>query len=378
MARLPLISAFMATCFLCAVAQEGLLETSGDIIKTAVDALAGGAGLSDNASKQIKEAAEKVDDILKQAEKRMLEITEKIGTLGVESNKLTKEAFDKYDAVKKSLRLSRRELRKLADKTRTACEELEDYLGGWDNGVDNGDKKKYLKLQLTIMENLMKESIEMLKKAENNYEQAIDDIVAVNGQLRDFNAGVKKMLDTSSEEHDAWVTGVRAGAYTTATGITIGMIVADILGCLGFCSGIVSSVSWGTAVSATEGHIAAVTAQIEVLEALGESVKEDIGVVKARTDNLIKLLEREVDIIGTWSNNAENLDKKLDTVDLKNFEELPLYRGNFVKALGRLRKSAEEYLAQPEQLWEDEETPTQIRRRKRDLAFLTRSHKRRF
>ena len=97
----------------------------------------------------------------------------------------------------------------------------------------------------------------MLKKAENNYEQAIDDIVAVNGQLRDFNAGVKKMLDTSSEEHDAWVTGVRAGAYTTATGITIGMIVADILGCLGFCSGIVSSVSWGTAVSATEGHIAA-------------------------------------------------------------------------------------------------------------------------
>jgi len=380
MARLPLISAFMASCFLCAVAQEGqgLLETSGDIIKTAVDALAGGAGLSDNASKQIKEAAEKVDDILKQAEKRMLEITEKIGTLGVESNKLTKEAFDKYDAVKKSLRLSRRELRKLADKTKTACEELDDYLGGWDNGVDNGDKKKYLKLQLTIMENLMKESIEMLKKAENNYEQAIDDIVAVNGQLRDFNAGVKKMLDTSSEEHDAWVTGVRAGAYTTATGITIGMIVADILGCLGFCSGIVSSVSWGTAVSATEGHIAAVTAQIEVLEALGESVREDIGVVKARTDNLIKLLEREVDIIGTWSNNAENLDKKLDTVDLKNFEELPLYRGNFVKALGRLRKSAEEYLAQPEQLWEDEETPTQIRRRKRDLAFLTRSHKRRF
>ena len=119
--------------------------------------------------------------------------------------------------------------------------------------------------------------------------------------------------------------------------------------------------------------------QIEVLEALGESVKEDIGVVKARTDNLIKLLEREVDIIGTWSNNAENLDKKLDTVDLKNFEELPLYRGNFVKALGRLRKSAEEYLAQPEQLWEDEETPTQIRTRKRrDLAILTRSHKRRF
>ena len=89
-----------------------------------------------------------VDDILKKAEEKMEQITEKIGTLGVQRNKLTKEAFDKYDAVKKSLRLSRRELRKLADKTRTACEELEDYLAGWDNTVDNGDKKQYLKLQV--------------------------------------------------------------------------------------------------------------------------------------------------------------------------------------------------------------------------------------
>ena len=118
--------------------------------------------------------------------------------------------------------------------------------------------------------------------------------------------------------------------------------------------------------------------QIAVLEALGESVKKDIGDVKARTDKLIKLLEREVDIIGRWSNNAKNLDKKLDKLDLSKFEALPLYRGNFSKALGRLRESAEEYLAQPEQLWEDEETPTEFRRRKRDLTFLTRSHKRRF
>jgi len=203
MARLPLISAFMATCFLCSVAQEGqgLLETSGDIIKNAVDALAGGAGLSDNMSKQIKEAAKKVDEILQEAEKKMLEITEKIGSLGVQSNKVTKEAFDKYDTVKKSLRVSRRELRKLADKTRTACKELEYLLAGWDNTVDNGDKKQYLKLQLTIMEDLMKESLEMLKKAETNYDKAFSDIVAVNRQLGNFHRDLKKMSDTNSKEY---------------------------------------------------------------------------------------------------------------------------------------------------------------------------------
>ena len=118
------------------------------------------------------------------------------------------------------------------------------------------------------------------------------------------------------------------------------------------------------------------TAELEELEA---AVK---GEIKTNRETVIKLLEHEIDIIGRWLNNAENLDEKLDTIDLSNFEELPLYRDNFSKALGRLRESAEEYLAQPEQLWEDEETPTQNRRKRRDLrnspAFLTRSHERTF
>ena len=140
--------AFMATCFLGAVAQGPGLAETGDVIKTSAIALAEGAGLSEDAVEKIKENVKKVDEIMKKAEERMLAITEKIGTLGVESTQLTKEAFDKYDAVKKSLRESRWTLRRLADKTRTACEELEDYLAGWDNEVDNGDKKEYLKLQV--------------------------------------------------------------------------------------------------------------------------------------------------------------------------------------------------------------------------------------
>ena len=140
--------AFMAICFLGAVAQEPGLQETGDIIKTAAIALAEGAGLSEDEIEKIKVDVKKVDEIMKKTEERMLAITEKIGALGVESTKLTKEAFDKYDNVKKSLRVSRRTLRKLAHTTRTACEELEDYLAGWDNEVDNGDKKEYLKLQV--------------------------------------------------------------------------------------------------------------------------------------------------------------------------------------------------------------------------------------
>ena len=102
----------------------------------------------------------------------------------------------------------------------------------------------------------MKESLEMLKKAETNYEQAISDIVAVNGQLRNFHRQLKKMLDTNSEEHDAWATGVRAGTYSAAGSVSIGLLVADIFGCLGICSTVGNIIGWGTAVAAAETSIA--------------------------------------------------------------------------------------------------------------------------
>jgi len=364
----------MATYLLCAIAEE-------DVIKGATDSLIDGAGVSKDLTNKVKAAAAKIDEILRAAEKKMTELTDQIGQLGVESNNITKVAFNKYDATKKNLRISRRRLRRLAHKTKTASEELEEYLEGWDNDVDNGDKKIYLKEQLTIMENLMKDTLDMLGESENNYEAAIDDILGVNTKLRDFNRGVKKMLDTSSAEYDSWSSKVRAGAYTAAGSVSVGLIFADVFGCLGICSAVGNAVGWGTAVGIAESSIDRVYNKIKELEALGESVRDDITRVKSDTDELIDWLELEVDIIGRWKNNAENFNRKLDNVDISKFETLPLYKKSFSSALARLRESAEEYLAQPEQLWEDEETPTQFRSGKFvDIlpSPITRRHKRRF
>ena len=102
----------------------------------------------------------------------------------------------------------------------------------------------------------MKESLELLDKAEANYKQAISDIVAVNAKLRDFNSAVQKMLRTDSAEHTAWTKQVRAGVYTAAGGLSIGFIVADVMGCLGICSTVGNLISWGSTVAATEASIA--------------------------------------------------------------------------------------------------------------------------
>ena len=103
----------------------------------------------------------------------------------------------------------------------------------------------------------MKKSLELLDKAEANYIQAISDIVAVNAKLRDFASGVQKMVLTDSAEHKEWIKKQREGAYTAAGAVSVGLIVADILGCLGICSSVGNLISWGSTVAATESSIAA-------------------------------------------------------------------------------------------------------------------------
>ena len=108
---------------------------------------------------------------------------------------------------------------------------------------------------------------------------------------------------------------------------------------------------------------------------------EDVAKLREASVNLETLLRKEIDIIARWEVDAEDLDEELDRIDVEKFERLALERNIFREALARLTGSAEEYLAQPEELPGGEETPT-TNRKKRDLknmpAFLTRRHKRRF
>ena len=120
-----------------------------DVVKNAVDSLEEGSTISIDVMKQVKKVVQKVDETIKVTERKIQELTEKIGSVEETSDKLTGEVFQKYDQVKKDMRAARRKLRSLADKTKIACKDLEIYLEGWNNEVDNGDKRLYLQMQVT-------------------------------------------------------------------------------------------------------------------------------------------------------------------------------------------------------------------------------------
>ena len=52
-------------------------------------------------------------------------------------------------------------------------------------------------------------------------------------ELIDFTWKLKKLINVESVEYQDWTTTVRATAYGAATGVSVGMIIADVFGCLG-------------------------------------------------------------------------------------------------------------------------------------------------
>ena len=106
------------------------------------------------------------------------------------------------------------------------------------------------------MGGLIKETLDALGRADKEYGDAIDDLEDVNTELGIFNRDLRSMLNTDHANHKRWVDTVRASTYSGTGALTIGMIIADIFGCLGICSAVGNVVGWGTAVGAVEGSIA--------------------------------------------------------------------------------------------------------------------------
>ena len=71
----------------------------------------------------------------------------------------------------------------------------------------------YPSAQINLMEELLKDTFAILGRAEAQYERAITELKDVRTSLRDFKVEVNRMLDSSSEENDAWKKTIKAVFY---------------------------------------------------------------------------------------------------------------------------------------------------------------------
>merc|ERR1712110_543591 len=115
-----------------------------------------------------------------------------------------------------------------------------------------------------------------LSAAKETYNKAIDVFEESYAKGQTFKDHLNNMLDTETAAHNSWTSRVRA-AYSAPIGVTVGMIVADVFGCLGFCSGIITTSVWATTATSVELTIESYTQNIENLEEITGNFIESLS-----------------------------------------------------------------------------------------------------
>jgi len=192
----------------------------------------------------------------------------------------------------------------------------------------------------------MIDTLETLKEALGKYNSALETFENLNSSIKTQNNKLGKLVDKNSDEYKAWRHKTRAGVYTTIGATTVGLIIADIFGCLGICSG-VGIVVHGTAVGATEAEIAKYSAQLTHMKSITDRMLESGGKFDKTITEAIAILTDEIELINKWTNSAEKVNRNIDKYPLAYLKKYKSIRTAFVDGLDDLSTAAQDFLAQP-------------------------------
>merc|ERR1712038_499704 len=250
-------------------------------IDSVVDGLQQGVVNTKEIFFNIGEHNKALDKFVKEADEKIAFIVQEIGITASKKVSLTRDAINLFHEVKSEMFSTRTELRELATQTVQSCAALSIFMEGWGEEVDVEEKRDYLKEQVQIMKDLVAESKNKLTAAKASYKKSIEKLGDITKHMGLFMNEVDAMLLKESAQHKAWTTNIRAGFYGGAGAITASMVVADIMGCSGLCSGIVSTSTIAGTVASVEVAILKVTAKLQELEANVEEATGDVEAVGA-------------------------------------------------------------------------------------------------
>jgi len=301
-----------------------------------------GYTLIKDGTEELQKKMVEVDAIIKEGDEAIRQLQEYIGEVALEKSQFTEGFLKEFREAKKELRSARQTLFSLAEKTKAKGNRIGIMIDNWD-----GQSKEVLKRSLREFSDLLSISLTKLDEAKTTYNKAIDKFEGSDIEGRKFKDHLKQMLDTKSAEYKAWVAGQRGAAYGVAAGTTVGMIIADVFGCLGFCSGIVTTSVWATTATSVELTIESYTQNIENLEEITGNFIESLADITSLTDGAIEFLEEEVLIIIRWEANAQDSEKIIDEFTEEELEEYNGYQSEIRSSLTGLMGAVEKFLNQP-------------------------------
>merc|ERR1712038_1906948 len=297
-----------------------------------------GYTLIKDGTEELQKKMAEVDAIIKEGDEAIIQLQDYIGEVALEKSQFTEGFLKEFREAKKELRSARQTLFSLAEKTKAKGNRIGIMIDNWD-----GQSKEVLKRSLREFSDLLSISLAKLDEAKTTYNKAIDKFEGSDTEGRKFK---EQMLETKSAEHKAWVSRQR-GAYAAAVGTTVAMIIADVFGCLGFCSGIITTSVWATTATSVELTIESYTQNIENLEEITGNFIESLSDLTSLTDGAIEFLEEEVLIILSWEANAQESEEIIDEFTEKELEEVNSYQPEIRSTLTGLMGAVEKFLNQP-------------------------------
>merc|ERR1712018_944985 len=306
---------------------ETLTNDGGiDKVKELFDTGNNGLGLASKLLDYAKDTVEKVDDFLNMAKESIEQINNKSTTINLEN----------YNSAKIELLSARSDLLSLSLDTQHACENLEILFQYWDDTTPT-----MIQQQLNTIKRLMNESEVALKTAQEKYRSLLNIWNEIAEDIDDFKFRISEMTDEESEAYGNWTKTLREAVYGTNGAITLGMLIADLFGCLGICSGIVTTSTWTISVSTLETTIADYTAELKALEKQTELALMDLHALDEACETTIETLSSELQLIRNWSEAVEKVKKSLVIFSADELKEYARYKDKFLSTISKLKRAAE-------------------------------------
>jgi len=272
----------------------------------------------------------------------------------IENVKITKEFLDTYFSTKEDLRLGRKELRKLAEKTIIFVDEMQILVSNW-NGKDS------FELTVDNMISFLGECKVVLEDSQQLYNKAISNLKKSGLKMKLFTSEIKTALSPDSSKYKTWVKALKERVRgQTAVGTTA-CILLDIFGTFGLCSLIYNAAAWPATENGIKEAIADYKASLKGLQDSALAILGDIDDMDGAVKGATRFLEEELDIIIKWE-QQNNSTAKWASKFLTSPQILETVRKLFIDSTKNLKETAQQFLDRPAEIFESNDLKKKLKK----------------
>jgi hypothetical protein len=325
-----------------------LMIKSGGSVKNVIDKFSNLSNLE-----IVKELVEESEEIITRLQQGVSEVNEK-------HRSFAGEALKDMIYIKIQLRTSRISLNDLAQRTVFAVADLKAFseaffaddteeISDLANVVDlrNADKIEYVKEQMIVMMNLIKDTNVKINEVRTLYAEIREKMSSVEETLVQYKLMVEHLLKNETSDGANYQVYARSGVYTSAGISTTACIVADILGAMGFCSLINAAAVTGSTIT-LEVALANMRANLETLKRDGELAISDVQELMATQDEVEEYLYNEEQTLVFWAAALQLVERKVKDTDRLFLKAPKIVKERYLNSLDELHRAAQNYLDQEE------------------------------